>query len=130
MNAGTRVPTATETRSTVIAMAVVFGLVVAFLPFAMLLDSAMDRRRPMYAHVHTMDVLQYQQMQQTGHGLPVVLHGDETATVGGSRFSPSPGVAIRVRLSDDGYCVQGRNAHGDVTEWRCGDGQRNPEKSP
>ena len=130
MTEGTRVPPVADSRGPVIAVAVIFGLVLAFLPLAMLLDARMDRKRPVYADVHEMDVLQYQQLQQTGHGLPVVLHDDETATVGGRRFSPSPGITIRVRLSADGYCIQARNQHGDVTDWRCGDGKRNPEKSP
>lgn len=48
------------------------GLVVVVLPLVMMLDETIDRKRPMYAAVHTMDVLQYRHMQQTGKGMAVV----------------------------------------------------------
>ena len=110
-----------------IFVAIAIGLVAALIPIVMMLDETMDRKRPMYTAVHTMDVLQYRHVQQTGQGMAIDLHEDESATVGGREFTPPRGVSIRVRLVEDGYCIQGSNQHGDVTKWRCGDGETNPE---
>ena len=112
----------------VILVAVAIGLFAALLPLFLTLDETMDRKRPMYAAVHTMDVLQYRHMQQTGQALAVDLQDGEGATVGGREFAPPRGVSIRVRLTENGYCIQGSNQHGDVTKWRCGDGETNPER--
>jgi len=115
-------------KATTVAVALAFGSVVALLPVGMFLDEQMDRKRPMYDDVHAVHVLEYEQTKQTGHGVAVVLHDDERATIGGRSFSPSRGTTIEVRLTDDGYCIQGRNRHGDVTQWRCGDGEHNPDQ--
>jgi hypothetical protein len=114
-------------KATTVAVALAFGLAVAMLPVLMFLDEQMDRKRPMYDDVHAVHVLEYEQMKQTGRGTAVMLRDDERATIGGRSFSPSRGTTIEVRLTDDGYCIQGRNRHGDVTQWRCGDGRQNPD---
>jgi len=104
-----------------------FALTLALLPLANFLDEGMDRKRPMYNDIRTMDDLQYHQMKQTGEPLALTLRVGETVHVGGHHFSPSTGTTLTVSVSDKGYCIKATNQHGDSSQWHCSDGKTDPE---
>lgn len=109
-----------------LVLAGAIAVVVALLPFARVLDDHVDRQRPMYRDVATMAWLQYRHIKETGDALPLELEEGQGVAVGGRQFTPSSGVSVQVRATKDGYCVRGRNNHGDVTAWQCGDGATDP----
>lgn len=105
------------------------GLVVAFaiaVPLAIVLDRHSDRTKPMYDDVVSMEALQYQLVQKGKPAKPMVVEPGESVRLVGTRFTPSAGVTIEVRLEGDDYCVRGTNRFGDVSDWSCGDGSTNP----
>ena len=107
--APTRPAWLTATVAVWITTALLFAL--AF-PVAVLLDSALDRVKPMYADRAEMLWLQSQNVQVTGQSVPVEL---------------SPGESVEVRADRPKLpCVRVHDEHGDVSEWVCLD----PEKPP
>ena len=102
------------------------GLVLACLPFAMVLDFRIDRQRPMYADVQTMAELQYRHIQVHGRGVPAVLRDGQSVTLADTDFAPSAGVVLSVEMTDGGYCIRARNQYGDHTAVRCEDGETDP----
>ena len=110
----------------VLAIAGALVAMAALFPLARLLDDQTDRQRPMYRDVLTMAWLQYDHLRQGGGVEPVQLSGGESTTVDGQSFTTSPGVTVRVKASDGGYCVKGWDQFGDATAWKCGDGETRP----
>ena len=100
-------------------LALVFGLATA-------LDRVGEHQRVLYRDVLTMARLQYDQVRLHGKAVPADVEGGESVTIDGHRFTTSPGVRVRAKKTDDGYCVRGWNDHGDVTAWVCGNGDKEP----
>jgi hypothetical protein len=122
--APTRPTWLTATVAVWIATALLFAL--AF-PVAVLLDSVLDRVKPMYADRAEMLWLQSQNVKVTGQAVPVELSPGESVEVGGESFTASPGVTVQVRADRPKLpCVRVHDAHGDVSEWVCLD----PDKPP
>lgn len=110
----------------VIAIAGALVALAALFPLTRLIDDRADRQRPMYRDVLTMAWLQYDHLRNGGRVEPVQLSGGESTTVDDQSFTTSPGVTVRVKASDGGYCVKGWNQFGDATAWKCGDGETRP----
>jgi hypothetical protein len=122
--ASTRPAWLTATVAVWIATALLFAL--AF-PVAVLLDSVLDRVKPMYDDRAEMLWLQAQNVQVTGQSVPVELSPGESVKVAGETFTASPGVTVEVRADQPTTpCVRVHDEHGDVSEWACLD----PEKPP
>ncbi len=98
----------------------------ALFPLARVLDQRQDRQRPLYRDVLTMAWLQYDHLQKHDGPIPAELREGESTTIDGHRFTSSPGVTVRVKVSGDGFCVRGWNQYGDVTAWQCADRDTQP----
>ena len=118
--------TAGVEKRALLAGAAALALLAALFPLAWVLDQREDRQRPMYRDVLTMAWLQYDHLRRGGEVVPVELQGGESTTVDGQRFTASRGVTVSVETSRAGYCVRGRNEHGDVTPRQCGDAGTRP----
>ncbi|MDP3893895.1 hypothetical protein [Nocardioides sp.] len=116
-------------RSILLGVGVLVVLAVC-LPLVRVLDERTDRLRPMYVDRDTMTSLQYRHFEKHREALPLEVRSGESITVAGERFSPSAGVVVRVRATDEGYCVQSSNSVGDTTSWRCESGETDPDPEP
>lgn len=86
-------------------------------------NEVQDRDRPMYHDTFLMAGYQYDALRSGGTGLELTVDAKSVpVTVGGERFTPSPGVVIVVEKRESSYCVQGRNQYGHETDWTCVDG--------
>ena len=122
--APTRPAWLTVTVAVWIATALLFAL--AF-PVAVLLDSVLDRVKPMYDDRAEMLWLQSQDVRVTGQSVPVELSPGESVKVAGQTFTASPGVNVEVRAAQPPRPgVRVHNEHGDVSEWACLDPDNPP----
>lgn len=88
---------------------------------AMRIDQDVDRTRPMYQDMASMQALQSTSILFDGKPVAVKLDAAEpTATIGRQEFTVSEGVSLEVRTeADNTFCIKVSNAHGDVSEWIC-----------
>ena len=108
----------------------VLVVLVALVPLVLAVDDRADRQRAMYQDRYEMALLQYKQADVHGEPEALVLGPEESVELAGSSYTTAPGVSVVVETSEDGYCVQASNSHGDVAEWRCWADDEDPEKSP
>lgn len=101
-------------------------ILAALLPLTLAIDEKTDRQRPLFDDVQEMAELQYAQFQRSGAAEPVSLQGGESATIGKTEFTASPGITLAVTATDDGYCIRAHNDLGDRAPERCEDGDVNP----
>ena len=122
-----RTRTEGDPKQLVVVVVVMVALAFAVLiPIALVLDRQVDRTRPMYDDIHRMEYLQYRVAQAGRTNESLTVGPGESVRIAGSRFTPSAGVTIEVKVTPDGYCVRGENSFGDSPDWVCADGSTNP----
>ncbi len=121
---------ATISRQGVALFGAVLVVLAALVPLVLAIDDRADRQRPMYQDRLEMALLQFEEADVRGEAVALTLAPGESVELAGSSFTASPGVTVAVETSEDGYCVQASNSHGDATEWRCWADDEDPDESP
>ncbi len=97
----------------------VLVLMLAGLPLALSMDDSLDRERPMYQDMLTMQNLQNLQLAGSEPPIAAKLSSGDVLEIAGTQFATSPGVSMVVTVEDASYCISARNDHGHSAE-RCG----------
>lgn len=96
-----------------------FVLMLACLPLALRLDSAVDGDRPMYLDMERMKVMQTIYIATGESPVETKLGDGESVMIGKKEFTVSEGVTLAVRATQkDAFCITAHNQEGARSE-RC-----------